>query len=317
MVKMNSKLNVRHYSVLCFALLVLALPLFASAQDGTPIEIIGVVSEVNTSTITVAGVPVDVSGVTLSADVTIGATISVTGVRASANVIVAQTIVIISIGTPPAESTAEVTPSVTPLPTLTPTAGAATPTATPAPDVIVIEGPVINIINNIITIYDFDVEVEPENPILTIIDIGDIIRVEGALRGSNVIVATVVSNITAVNIVDNGGPATVGLEGPVESINGNIIVVNGVSVELGPNDPLLQTVQIGTFVNVWGNFHRRGNTYVLVVVNVVIINDIDIVDNDCWFHYDGMGMGMGHWHCDGMGMGMGDPGMGMGMGMGR
>src|SRR5690606_40178645 len=98
--------------------------------------------------------------------------------------------------------------------------------------------PVINIVNNIITIYNFDVEVEPQHPLLTIIDIGDIVRVEGAYSGGNAIVATVVSNITSVTTVDSGGPATVGLEGPVESINGNLIVVNGIQVELAPTDPL-------------------------------------------------------------------------------
>jgi hypothetical protein len=107
----------------------------------------------------------------------------------------------------------------------------------------------------------------------------------------------------------------VGLEGPVESINGNIIVVNGISVELDANDPLLQTVQVNNFVSVQGNFQNRGNIYVLVVVNVTIINDVTINDNNCWSHEGmGMGMGMGHWHCDGMGMGMGGRGMGMGMG---
>jgi hypothetical protein len=324
-VDMNRNLHLRPYSVLCLVLMMLALPLFASAQTtstpmptGTQVEIIGVVSEINVNSIVVAGVPVDVSGV--STNVTIGSTISVTGLLSN-SVIVAQTILIINTnltatpeGTAEAtpEATVEVTAEVTPQPT---------PTSTPAPNIIVIEGPVINIINNIITIYDFDVEVEPQNPILTIIDIGDIVRVEGAFSGGNVIVATVVSNITTVTTVNNNnGPATVGLEGPVESINGNIIVVNGISVELGANDPLLQTVQVGNFVNVQGNFQNRGNVYVLVVVNVVIINDIDYIDNDCWFHEDGMGMGMGmgHWHCDGMGMGMGmgDDGMGMGMGMG-
>lgn len=311
---MNCRLNIRHYSVLYLVLLALALPLFASAQDtptpdGTPIEIIGTVTEINVNTIIVAGVPVDVSGINLDSSITVGATISVTGVRLSTNVIVAQTIVIISSGTPPAEVTPEATPEITPEAT-------AEATPTPAPNIIVIEGPVINIVNNIITVYDFDVEVEPQNPILTIIDIGDIIRVEGAFGGGNVIVASVVSNITSVTTVNNGGPATVGLEGPVESISGNLIVVNGISVELAASDPLLQTVQVGTFVNVQGNFQNRGNTYVLVVVNVVIINDVDYVRNDCWYHETGMGMGMGHWHCDGMGMGMGDPGMGMGMGMG-
>ena len=190
----------------------------------------------------------------------------------------------------------------------------ATPQVTPTPTddsnfIIVVEGPVVNIVNNIITIYDFDVEVQPHHPMLGIIDIGDIVHVEGAYGSTGVIVASVVSNITNVATVSTPGTATVGLEGPVEAINGNIIMVNGIPVQLAPNDPLLNTVQVGKFVSVKGNFRGSGSNVVLVVVNITIVNNVVVNGYPfCWYH--DKGMGMGHWHCDGMGMGMG-------MGMGR
>jgi hypothetical protein len=116
-----------------------------------------------------------------------------------------------------------------------------------------------------------------------------------------------VSNLSEATVAG----ATVCLEGPIEAIIDNVLVVNGVPVQLAQDDPLLQTVQIGDFVSAEGNFEGSGANIVLIVVNITIIDNI-IINNDpyCWYHE---GMGMGHWHCDGMGMGMGDA-MGMGMG---
>jgi hypothetical protein len=298
---------------LCLVAAVCAVPSLAqetptAAPAGTPIEVSGMVSQVSANSIIVAGLTVDVSHTGLDASVVAGSTVTVTGTLMPGNIIVAQVVVIINVTpTPPVEATPEATPETTP---------EATPevTATPSPDgnvIIVIEGPVINIVTNIITIYDFDIEVEPNHPILSLIHIGDFVRVEGAFGSTNVVVATVISNISAVV-----PGATVGLEGPVESINGNIIVVNGIAVQLAPDDPRLATLTVGSFVSVQGNFQGSGTNIVLVVVNVTVINNVVIDNNpDCWYHDDAMGMG--HWHCDGMGMGMGDaPGGGMGMGMG-
>jgi hypothetical protein len=210
------------------------------------------------------------------------------------------------------EATQEVAASTTPTaaPSLTPSA-----TAT-SPALIVIEGPVINIVNNIITIYDFEIEVEPNHPILNLIEIGDLVHIEGAYDEDGVVVAAVISNLTDTPLVSG---ATVSLDGPVESINGNIIVVNGIPVQLEADDPLLQTVQVGQFVSVQGNFQGSGPNIVLVVITIVVNTNVTVTNNGCWYHESGMS-GMGHWHCDGMGMGMGNPGMGddgMGMGMGN
>jgi hypothetical protein len=122
----------------------------------------------------------------------------------------------------PSTATASATldPSVTVTPTLvvtgtttapaSPTAqGTVTVTSTPAGDVIIIEGPVTNININIITIYNFTIVVAPDDPILTTINIGDIIRVEGALDdddGQIVIIAITIINITIINLPpDQGG----------------------------------------------------------------------------------------------------------------
>lgn len=194
--------------------------------------------------------------------------------------------------------------------------------ATPKPAaVIAIEGPVSSIVGNVMTIYGIEVVVEPGHPILTLVDVGDVVRVEGVQESGSAMIASVVSNLTEVTPVHNGETATVGLEGRVESIRENTIVVNNIPVQLDPDDPILRTLEVGSFVSIQGNFQNSGTAIVLVVVEITVMNDVTVIENNCWYH--DTAMGMGHWHCDGMGMGgMGMGGMGMGdsgmeaMGMG-
>jgi hypothetical protein len=216
---------------------------------------------------------------------------------------------------PAVQSTAEATPNtVTADDTLTPITATDAPVAPgPTPTLaasVMIEGPITAITENVVTVFDLEIALEPQHPLLNLLNVGDIIRVEGNLNADGMILASIVSNIPG----GTAAEATVGLEGPVESIDGNIIVINNVPVQLDADDPLLQSVQVGDFVSVEGNFEGSGTNIVLVVVDIVIVNNI-IVDGSpyCWYHNDGMGMG--HWHCDGMGMGMG-MGDAMGMGMG-
>jgi hypothetical protein len=203
-----------------------------------------------------------------------------------------------------------VTPSVTE--TLMPTALIS---ATTSASGVVIEGPITSIVENTLTIYDFTIQLAPAHPILNVVNVGDVVRVEGTLGSNGLVSADVISNVA-----DAGANSTVSIEGPVEAVAGNLITVNGIQVQLAATDPLLPTLQVGQFVSVQGNFQGSGATIVLVVVHITVVNNVVIEGNPaCWYHDDGMGMG--HWHCDGMGMGMGmgEDGMGMGdaMGMGN
>lgn len=60
------------------------------------------------------------------------------------------------------------------------------------PIIIIIEGPVTAIEGNIIVIFGFDIELEADDPALDIIQIGDILRIEGALSDSVVVVINIV-----------------------------------------------------------------------------------------------------------------------------
>jgi hypothetical protein len=156
--------------------------------------------------------------------------------------------------------------------------------------IIVIEGPVQEINVNIITIFDIDIIVDPGNPILTLIQVGDVIHVEGNFDNGQ-FVAVTVGNI----IGDNPTGGSVTIEGPVQAINVNIITINNITVQLDPGDPILANLRIGDLLYVEGDFQNNGGVFILVVVNVVIINDVDFYLN-CRVSAMGMvtcGMGMG------------------------
>jgi hypothetical protein len=170
--------------------------------------------------------------------------------------------------------------------------------------IAVVEGPVRDIQANIVTIYDFKIQLQPDDPMLTILSIGDTARATGYLNKNGVLMAADVSN--TVGTATGAGSAL--LNGRVQAIDGNVLTVNGIRAQLSPDDPRLGTIQIGSFVSVNGNFERRGTVVLLAVVNIVIVKDADVQTYlDCLKH---KGMGMGH---DAMGMGASPPpAMGMG-----
>ncbi len=105
---------------------------------------------------------------------------------------------------PVATATPIPTATLTPTPTPTGTLTVTPPSTDDDGDiVIVIEGPVQAININIITIYNINIEVNPNDPILTIIQIGDVIRVAGSVvnRGTTIVIVAVNIIIVDVDIV--------------------------------------------------------------------------------------------------------------------
>ncbi|MAS37382.1 MAG: hypothetical protein CL610_25500 [Anaerolineaceae bacterium] len=77
---------------------------------------------------------------------------------------------------------------------------------TDGPITIIIEGPVQAININIITIFNIDIELDPNDPILLEIEIGDIVRVEGTSTTSGNTIVIVAINIIIINIdIDDDG----------------------------------------------------------------------------------------------------------------
>ncbi|MCA9906705.1 MAG: hypothetical protein KC547_22775, partial [Anaerolineae bacterium] len=157
------------------ALASLVLPV--AAQDGTggTISFTGTVSAISGTQITVNGLTVSLEAVEAAPEVLVGMQVTVQGLLLADGHIMAQIIVIIA----PPGVTPE--PTASPTPTLEPTPGPSpTPTAvTGGGVVVVIEGPVEAINVNIITIYNINIVINADDPVLAIIQIGDLVRVEG------------------------------------------------------------------------------------------------------------------------------------------
>jgi hypothetical protein len=166
----------------------------------------------------------------------------------------------------------------------------------------------------VITIYDVDISLAVDDPILKVLKIGDFVRVHGNFRPDGILIATTIINVFNTT---NGASAT--LNGPIQSISGNIVVVNGIKVQLKPDDPQLAKLKVGDRLDIEGNFQHSGTTIVLVVINIIIVNNgILIIGPSCSLNFDAMGMVVPGADCCDPDPGMGDPGMGMGdLGMGR
>lgn len=81
---------------------------------------------------------------------------------------------------------------------------------------------------------------------------------------------------------ESGGdlPVTLVIEGPVLSININIITIYGFEIELAPDDPLLTVIQIGDNIRVSGDAADTADTLIIVAVTIIIVDDDLAVDFD-------------------------------------
>jgi hypothetical protein len=70
------------------------------------------------------------------------------------------------------------------------------------------------------------------------------------------------------------------IEGPVEAINVNVIVIYGFNIEVDENDPLLLVIQIGDVVRIEGNIGPSTGSTIVIIAVVIIIVDVDVVVGD-------------------------------------
>ncbi|MEZ4670284.1 MAG: DUF5666 domain-containing protein [Anaerolineae bacterium] len=245
---------------LMLALVTGIVPTLAQNTNPASISITGSVEAINGTTVVVSGVSVDLSSANVDlSNLQVGLVIQVSGTFTN-GIIVATTLIIVdSDATPEATAEPDDTEVVTPTPN---------PSGSDGP-IIVIEGPVTTINVNIITIYNITVSVALDNPILSVVNIGDIVRVEGEQDGTGIIIATVVTLTTA----------SVSVNGQVTAINGNIVIINGTTVQFDPDDDVLGLIKIGDILNVDGNYQGNGTTLIFIVINVTIVNNITINTN--------------------------------------
>lgn len=86
--------------------------------------------------------------------------------------------------------------------------------------IIVIEGPVTQINVNVITIFNMNIELDPVDPLLLRIRVGDHLRVEGNVRGSGTTIVIVAVNIIIVNPI-------IVVTGPVYQAGGPVVIPVG------------------------------------------------------------------------------------------
>jgi hypothetical protein len=150
-----------------------------------------------------------------------------------------------------------------------------TATATPAPPplVIVIQGTVQAVNANIITIAGINVQVNADNPILSAIQIGTPLRVEGTAgsdaNGQFLIVATMIAAAPA-----DMPTQTIYVQGRVDMVNANVITIAGISIQIDPANPTLISIQPGDYVQINANIHLGGTSVALVATTVVVIVNV-------------------------------------------
>lgn len=163
---------------------------------------------------------------------------------------------------------------------------------------ITVEGPVEAITENSITVLGLEIQVDPENPILTEISLDDMVRVEGDVfledDGTTTIVAENISLIdevtsavyvaAALNIdchLKKSGRVTckqayvpsIVIEGPLEAITGSLITVLGTEIQL-PDDLALVEVSLNDLVRVEGDVIVEGETTTIIAHNILLIDEV-------------------------------------------
>ncbi len=84
------------------------------------------------------------------------------------------------------------------------TAGsAATPEATEPAVILVLEGPVQKVSSDGITVFDMEIRLDPDDPILKLIQVGKMVHVEGYPETSNGVIVVIVINI----VIQSDNPA--------------------------------------------------------------------------------------------------------------
>lgn len=82
---------------------------------------------------------------------------------------------------------------------------------------------------------------------------------------------------------NNNLTITIVIVGQVQAININIITIYNINIQLDPNDPLLQVIQIGDMVRIEGNTQTLNGTIIIIAITVVVINvDINIDTGETW-----------------------------------
>lgn len=92
---------------------------------------------------------------------------------------------------------------------------------------------------------------------------------------------TVTDSDTASYLVQDDLPVIIIIEGPVQEIRANIIIIFGFEIVLDENDTTLAIIRVGDIIRVEGNLSDFDGIFIIVAVNIIFINvDVVIIDDD-------------------------------------
>lgn len=96
---------------------------------------------------------------------------------------------------------------------------------------------------------------------------------------------TATAAVTATNeMTSTPPPVSIVIEGPVESINGSVVVIYDIEVQIDPNDPNLAIINVGDYVRIDGDQVVTGDGIIVIAVLVEVVNvDVEISpEGDVW-----------------------------------
>src|SRR5262249_23205753 len=78
-------------------------------------------------------------------------------------------------------------------------------------------------------------------------------------------------------------PVTVIIEGPIQSINGNILVIFNLTVIVNANDPILSTLKVGEVVRVEGNLDNATQVITAIrITTITVETDVNPSSGQVW-----------------------------------
>lgn len=233
-------MRISYRRVLGLLILLTVLSTFAVlAQDnsGTPIHFAGHVQKVKGNTITIDQIAIDVND---AAAFKIGEAVVIDGWLHKDGTVVAQTVSIYT-----------------------------APVATVQPiENVTLSGTVQTINQTILTVDGQTVVVQPDDPVLSTLQVGDQVSITGQRVGGDYVVAQTISPLGT-------APVVVTIEGVVQAIHKNVITIEGQQIQFAPDDPMLHDFKVGDSLHVEGTYTQTADGQVIAVTSATVISSTE------------------------------------------
>jgi hypothetical protein len=257
----------------------------AAAQEvgGIRVRFAGQIEAVNGTTLVLSALSINIGQASIDSALQPGASVVVEGVLMEDGSIVAQTVTLYgpapAVASPVLMPTATFTPVfvIVPPPTLIPIMTfTPAPPAAPSPQerLAVMLGPVDAVERSSITMYGTVIQVDPDNPVVQALRVGDVVRVEGGYVNGT-IVAVSISRIDG----DNSNSTAVVVEGEVRRVRDHDIRVGNTDIQL-PDNGNFPDVERGDSVRVEGYYDGNDRHADLIATNITITNRAEAERDD-------------------------------------